>query len=584
MADNVPITAGVGTPIATDEIGGVHYQRVKLDLGADGVSAPVVGTLPVSGTVSVSNFPASQEVTGPLTDTQLRAAPVPTRLNSYNYPISTANSSTAQLAAGATFTGTIESPQDQPSISILLTSDQPITLTLRQFVDSGGTFAAPDIVFFVPANTGFARSLPINGNFLQITARNTGAATTTTFNLNTAFGMLGDADSTGAQPVTEPPLIITGAPAQTAVVNNILTPTSGATALDVSGFRTASIQVTSTGTGGTFIFEQSNDNVNWVALPVFNAALVTGVPVTAAITATASSIIYTFPIRCRFVRLRIATLITGGSIQAHSRIASDPWTPSVQLVTSNVAANLQATVSGTVTSNIGTGTLAAVTSANLGIPSLVADVASAALTTTTTTAAFTPTFGTTYTVSIPVTAVTGTTPTLDIGIEESDDNGTNWFRVYDFTRITATGMFRSPPLTLRGNRVRYVQTVGGATPSFTRAINRLQRSDDAPLRVSFIDRTINPNTLNSATPAYYIEGCADFNFMVRCTAQTTAATLTKQFSNDGVNWHTSGATLTTSVGISHNKIQNEQWKFGRLIVTAAGTGITLGEAMIIGRA
>lgn len=36
MADNVPITAGAGTNIATDDIGGVQYQRVKLSLGADG--------------------------------------------------------------------------------------------------------------------------------------------------------------------------------------------------------------------------------------------------------------------------------------------------------------------------------------------------------------------------------------------------------------------------------------------------------------------------------------------------------------------------------------------------------------------
>lgn len=30
MADNVPITAGSGTSIATDDVSGVHYQRVKL--------------------------------------------------------------------------------------------------------------------------------------------------------------------------------------------------------------------------------------------------------------------------------------------------------------------------------------------------------------------------------------------------------------------------------------------------------------------------------------------------------------------------------------------------------------------------
>ena len=212
----------------------------------------------------------------------------------------------------------------------------------------------------------------------------------------------------------------------------------------------------------------------------------------------------------------------------------------------------------------------------------VADIASAALTTTTTTAAITPTFGPAYQVNIPVTAVSGTNPTLDVSIEESTDNGTNWFKVYDFPRITATGFYNSPIIRLRGTRVRYVQTVGGTTPSFTRSLNRSQISHGASQINQIIDRTIVPNTLNSATPALLVEGCQDFNILVRCTAQTTAATVVLQFSHDNVNWHTTTNTLTTIVGIAHAKVQNEQWKFARLTVSAAGTGITLGEAMIVG--
>jgi hypothetical protein len=162
-----------------------------------------------------------------------------------------------------------------------------------------------------------------------------------------------------AVPVVENATVLTGQAAQTAVVNNVLEAAAGAAATDVTNARTMSVQVVSTGTGGTFVFEQSNDNTNFAAMPVFNAALVTGVPITTAITATASQIVYTFPLRCRFVRLRIATTITGGSIQAFSRISSEPWTAAAQLVASNTAANLLATVSGTVTANIGTGALAA---------------------------------------------------------------------------------------------------------------------------------------------------------------------------------------------------------------------------------
>lgn len=45
MADNVAISAGSGTNVATDDIAGTHYQRVKLALGADGAAAdaPVGG-------------------------------------------------------------------------------------------------------------------------------------------------------------------------------------------------------------------------------------------------------------------------------------------------------------------------------------------------------------------------------------------------------------------------------------------------------------------------------------------------------------------------------------------------------------
>jgi hypothetical protein len=228
-------------------------------------------------------------------------------------------------------------------------------------------------------------------------------------------------------------------------------------------------------------------------------------------------------------------------------------------------------------------TVASVTSNNSGIPLTVADVASAALTTTTTTSSITPASGVAYTVNIPVTAVTGTNPTLDVSIEESDDAGTNWFKVYDFPRITATGMYRSPILTLRGNRVRYVQTVGGTSPSFTRSVNRLQSNVANRQTIQLIDRSIVPNTGNSTSGVLYAEGCSDFNIQIRCTAQTTAATIDLQASDDSTNWVTvSGTSITTVNGIARVAATNIQARFVRAIVTSAGTGITLGELTIKG--
>ena len=42
IVDNVPITPGAGKDIATDDVGAVHYQKIKVDLGGDGVSSPLV--------------------------------------------------------------------------------------------------------------------------------------------------------------------------------------------------------------------------------------------------------------------------------------------------------------------------------------------------------------------------------------------------------------------------------------------------------------------------------------------------------------------------------------------------------------
>jgi hypothetical protein len=87
MADNVAITAGSGTSIATDEVSGVHYQKVKLAYGAadsatlvDGTnglpvsvlntSIPVTdngGSLTVDGTVAISGTVAVTDNSGSLT-------------------------------------------------------------------------------------------------------------------------------------------------------------------------------------------------------------------------------------------------------------------------------------------------------------------------------------------------------------------------------------------------------------------------------------------------------------------------------------------------------------------------------------
>jgi hypothetical protein len=231
--------------------------------------------------------------------------------------------------------------------------------------------------------------------------------------------------------------------------------------------------------------------------------------------------------------------------------------------------------SGTVTT---VSTVSAVTAANLNFPQTIADVASAAITATATTSAFTPTFGSAYQINIPVTAFTGTS--LDIVVQESDDGGTNWFDVYHFPRITATGMYRSPVLPLVGNRIRYVQTMVGTT--ITRAINRLQSSwNGASLVRQLFDRSITLTTLSSTTSALSIDGCRNLQLTINLGAATTAPTLQLQISEDGTNYVNVGSTL---VGVASSTVTttlaNINAKFVRAIVTSAGATVTAGFVQI----
>jgi hypothetical protein len=65
MADNVTANPGSGgATFAADDVGGVLFPYAKLDIGGDGASSPVSASNPLP-------------VSGPLTDTQLRADAVP---------------------------------------------------------------------------------------------------------------------------------------------------------------------------------------------------------------------------------------------------------------------------------------------------------------------------------------------------------------------------------------------------------------------------------------------------------------------------------------------------------------------------
>jgi hypothetical protein len=83
MADDIQVTPGSGAAVATDDIGGKHYQKVKIGWGPDGTwtetSTAAAGRLPVADPVLVpaTATDAGDEAT---TDEALAAAATGLRL------------------------------------------------------------------------------------------------------------------------------------------------------------------------------------------------------------------------------------------------------------------------------------------------------------------------------------------------------------------------------------------------------------------------------------------------------------------------------------------------------------------------
>jgi hypothetical protein len=188
-----------------------------------------------------------------------------------------------------------------------------------------------------------------------------------------------------------------------------------------------------------------------------------------------------------------------------------------------------------------------------------------------------------YQVLCNVITAGGTGQTMDIIIQESDDTAATFYDVYHFPRITAPGQFRTPLITFSGNRLRYIQTLGGTSSFFNRTITRISSHSVVPLFRQFYDRTIAPNTLSSTTVAYNVQGTKDLTVMVSMGAATSAPTMQVQISpdNSSSSWVQVGSNIVTAASSNtFFQVAGVQANFVRLIVSLAGSGATLNFVFI----
>lgn len=186
-------------------------------------------------------------------------APFPIQPAATYYIGSTGNTTTSQLSPDETFTGTIESTISQQSLSLLITNDQPVVLTVNQYITDQLSSLASSWTYNLAAGQNFAQSLTLNANYFNLTIKNVGSSATTNLNCNSYYGTIfpaGQVPTQGATPVVY----------GTLQQNFSFTSVGNSSIIVNAGYSTLGVQVTSAGTGGTVSFYGSNDGVNFAEI------------------------------------------------------------------------------------------------------------------------------------------------------------------------------------------------------------------------------------------------------------------------------------------------------------------------------
>ena len=239
------------------------------------------GSLTIDGTVAVSNFPATQAVSGPLTDAQLRATAVP-------------------------ISGTVSTGLTQPL------TDTQLRATA---VPVSGTFFQATQPISGTVDTELPAAVPLSDSTANPTAPHIGSCIegfngTTWDRIRTDTALQGN----GANDTVVGVLAAGSGPGFSIRVNptNLATAVNSVSAFNVDGANSLTIGISTT-TTGTFIIEGTVDNTNWVTPEVFEGSQDLWVSAQ-NITPTAGRVYQVLTQGYRQIRLRTVTTL-GATVQ-----------------------------------------------------------------------------------------------------------------------------------------------------------------------------------------------------------------------------------------------------------------------------
>jgi hypothetical protein len=181
---------------------------------------------------------------------------------------------------------------------------------------------------------------------------------------------------------------------------------------------------------------------------------------------------------------------------------------------------------------------------------------------------------------INVTAWTaGSSTGLVVYLQESPDNGTTFFDIWQTEAITATGHYRIPAIPVNGRRrMRWVNLSGAATTA-TVTVTAMDLSSAPSKQVQWFDRTAGVGSgtasTNTNSAAYNINGCKAFTVVMQTGTASLNGSFKVQMSMDGTNWYDASAATTipsTSAGMTIIPVTAGVYgRFLRVQCTAGGT-------------
>lgn len=161
MADNVTITQGSGTSIATEDVSGVQHQKVKIEFGTDGVATMVSASdpLPVSATIDTTGLATdatdtnTATIAGAVSGTEMQVDVItmpPVTIDTTGLATTTTDTNTGTIAGDTTSIDSKIPALGQAlaaaSVPVVLPATQITTLTPPAAITGFATEAKQDTI------------------------------------------------------------------------------------------------------------------------------------------------------------------------------------------------------------------------------------------------------------------------------------------------------------------------------------------------------------------------------------------------------------------------------------------------------